>query len=123
MSVSKLKELKQFKKKFNIGHTLFHEGESSTDLYILVSGEVTVIKNKIKITTLDKPGSYIGEMSALLQEPRDATCVCTRSSELVCIPSSFLEKFFSLSPYFGYKLASCLAERLKEMNRKYTDIE
>ena len=120
MSISKLKELKQFKKDFNVGHTLFNEGEPSYDLYILVSGEVTVKKNMVKITVIDRPGSYIGEMSALLHEPRDATCVCTRHSELICIPSHSLETFFDLSPYFGYKLASCLAERLKAMNRKYT---
>jgi len=121
MSIPNLRHLEQFKKSFNRGDMLFREGSTGSDLFILLSGEITVIKGDQQVGVITKSGSYVGEIAALLKEPREATCVCTKSSDLVCIPQASLEAFFKLAPDFGYRLARCLADRLIVMNGKYLE--
>jgi CRP-like cAMP-binding protein len=121
MSLSNLENLKRFKKHYDRGHVLFREGEESFDLYILLEGEVTVYKSDIKIAVIKMPGSFIGEINALLEDSRTATCSCTSSAKILCIPSNSVEAFFSLTPSFGYKLAKDLALKLKRASLKIID--
>ncbi len=64
----------------------FHEGDPGDSLYIVSSGQVAIIKQKVKIAELSR-GSFFGEMSLLTGEHRSATvqamtdCVCLTLSK------------------------------------------
>jgi len=66
---SKMKTL--FKKS---GDVILQEGEESTDAYIILQGEVNVLKKNKVIATL-KENSLFGEIGLVDQRPRTATCV------------------------------------------------
>lgn len=61
---------------------IIQEGDYSNALYVLLQGQVTIMKNNQVICTLDK-GDCFGEMSYLSANPRTATVVAA-SNVLVC---------------------------------------
>ena len=58
-------DLKKYLTTFNTGEMMLVEGDDSQDLYILVSGELDVLKGNKKMWEIAEPGSIFGEMSFL----------------------------------------------------------
>lgn len=56
----------------NPGKVVFQEGEESYDLLILDEGKVEVFVGDEKRATLEGPGAFLGEVGALLRQPRSA---------------------------------------------------
>jgi Cyclic nucleotide-binding domain len=62
---------------FAAGETIFREGDAGDYLYIIIKGEVEVIRegpgqSEIVLNRLG-PGEYFGEMALISNEPRNAT--------------------------------------------------
>lgn len=51
---------------FQAGNVLLDEGAWSDKLYVLISGEVAVLKGKTEVARVSEPGAVFGEISALL---------------------------------------------------------
>lgn len=64
---------------FGAGETVFCEGEKGDALYVLLTGEVEVLKKEEKIATL-KAGDHFGELSLIDSWPRSATIRATEPS-------------------------------------------
>ena len=58
---------------FDKGKEIFLEGDDSQDLFVLVSGQLDILKGNKKIVEITEKGSLFGEMSFLLGEKRTAT--------------------------------------------------
>ena len=58
--------------KYPSGKYLFHAGSKTGRLLILKSGAVAIIKDGIQIAKVDEPGAFLGELSALLDQPHNA---------------------------------------------------
>ena len=56
------------------GEVILEEGEESTDAYIILEGEVDILKKNKVIATLNE-NSLFGEIGLVDQRPRTATCV------------------------------------------------
>ena len=54
---------------FRPGDVLLSEGESTGLLYILIEGEVEVLKGNFSVSTVSEPGAMFGEMAILLAAP------------------------------------------------------
>ncbi|MFH1375049.1 MAG: cyclic nucleotide-binding domain-containing protein [Patescibacteria group bacterium] len=54
------------------GATVVEKGEESKGMYIIVSGEVTVLRGADKVATL-KANDFFGELALLSAKPRTAT--------------------------------------------------
>ena len=55
-------------RRFAPGEDILREGERSGVVYILIEGEVEILKGDLQVTTAAEPGAFFGEMSALLDE-------------------------------------------------------
>ena len=53
--------------------TLFEEGEQGDSLYLLISGEVSIIKAETEVLSFDETGYCIGEIALTDNQPRSAT--------------------------------------------------
>lgn len=103
--------------------TLFAEGDRSFEMYILLSGKVEILKNNRRIAIVEEEGSYLGELSTLLEIPRTATVRTLSNCRFVVVNADKVMDFFASSPPLGLKLARMLADRLAKMNIGYVKLE
>ncbi len=69
------------------GKALFHEGDPGDALYVIVEGEVSVQAEgppRVEMARLG-PGSFIGEVALMTDQPRSATVTAIEASELLRI--------------------------------------
>lgn len=59
---------------YTAGQRLIREGDTDTSFFIILSGEVTVVKQGTPIINLGK-GDFFGEMAFLTNEPRGTSVV------------------------------------------------
>lgn len=69
------------------GQVLFREGDEGDELFLLLSGRVSIIKNKTVIVTLEA-GDHFGEMALLDQPRRSAHAVVEREAAFLVIRRS-----------------------------------
>jgi len=107
---------------FASDEVIFYEGDESKDVYLLLSGEVEVLKAGIRIAVLSTPGTFFGEMSGLLGIPRSTTIRTATPTELIRIDHQTFENFLKAFPSLNYRLAVMLAERLQKTTTDYYEI-
>lgn len=100
------------------GKVLFDEGETTKEMYILLKGEVNVLKNDTFLAKINANGSFIGEMATLLDAPRSAKVVTATKSVLLRVEPEDVDVLFKVTPELGYSLSKSLAERLAIMTDK-----
>jgi len=69
------------------GELLFREGDPSDALYVIVEGELSVSAEgppRVEMSRLG-PGTFIGEVALMTDQPRSATVVCVQPAELLRI--------------------------------------
>jgi NADH dehydrogenase len=79
------------------GDTIFYAGDTGDYLYIIVKGKVDVIKNDVKITTLNA-GEYFGEMALMSDKKRSATIKASGPCKILAIKK---EDFDVLMTHFS----------------------
>jgi len=76
------------------GEVLFHEGDPGDALYVIVEGEVAVQAEgppRVEMARLG-PGSFIGEVALMTDQPRSATVTAVTSAELLRIDRATLKR-------------------------------
>ena len=96
--------------RFDDGIALLVEGESSGRLYVLVDGEVEVLRGDTRVMVANQPGAIFGEISTLLGEPHSATVKTVKPSTMYVIDDA--EKFLQDHPNLALVVARLLAQRL-----------
>ncbi|MFO7462194.1 MAG: cyclic nucleotide-binding domain-containing protein [Desulfatiglandales bacterium] len=107
----------RYLKTFKAGDVLFHEGDDSQDLYILISGHLEVFKGDKKLSEIIDPGSVLGEAAFLLGAKRTATVKAEESVEVLRIPKAEVDRFLVEFPSAGQKIGQLLAKRLDEASQ------
>ena len=92
------------------GTVLFAEGDRDGALYVLVSGEVEILKGDFQVNIVSEPGAVFGEMSILLKNPHMATVRARKSCQVHMIPDG--EAFLRSNPGTAYDLLRIMASRL-----------
>lgn len=103
---------------YDEGTTIFEQGDKSNEMYVLESGSVSVWVSGTQVATIDKKGTYFGELSILTNLPRSATIVTLEKSRFHVVPGAHLESAVQQNPTMGYKLAMILVDRLIKTNKK-----
>ena len=76
------------------GELLFREGDPGDALYVIAEGEVSVQSEgppRVELSRLG-PGSFIGEVALMTDQPRSATVVCLHPAELLRIDRHTLSR-------------------------------
>jgi CRP-like cAMP-binding protein len=76
----------------NTGHVVLREGEPDRDLYIAISGELSVIRGEQIVGRIDA-GEIFGERAGVGSTPRQATVVAVTPSRLVRVPAEGFVRF------------------------------
>ncbi|PCJ17310.1 MAG: hypothetical protein COB02_13865 [Candidatus Cloacimonadota bacterium] len=101
---------------FRIGEEVFKEGEFSSHLYYILSGEFDVFSNDKKLGSLKASDLFVGEMSFLLNQKRTATVIATTPASLIKLSKKSFIKVIKKYPNYLILISRLLAQRLSKSN-------
>ena len=96
------------------GQIIIKEGEESTDAYIILKGEVDVVKNNKVIATLTE-NSLFGEIGLVDQRPRTATCVAKTGCTLGTVTRENYTKLLEHRPKAVLPILRLVADRMRNL--------
>ena len=109
------------------GDTLFNEGDTGAQCYLIIRGSIVVSKQlesgmEQTLATLDE-GELLGQIALIDRKPRSATCRAgARGVGLVLLNSDTFESLYSAQNTFAFKvldhIVSDLAKRLRSANQQ-----
>jgi CRP-like cAMP-binding protein len=105
----------------NEGDILLKEGDKSNKFYILIDGECEILRGDFRINKVSEPGSMLGEMSILLNNPHMATVKSTKTTELYVVNDA--TDFLKSNTDITFHLAKALALRLNGVTSYLMDIK
>jgi len=121
MSDARTMSLQKSVKFYLTGEEIFAEGSVGGLMYVILEGEVEILKathagsNKV-LSTLGK-GEFFGEMALLDDKPRSASAVAKTDSRLLAMNESVLDTYILTSPDFASKMIRNLVQRLRGANK------
>lgn len=108
-------------RRLDAGEVLFGEGdESLVAVAVLVDGSLSVDLDGVRLSEVTVPGSFVGEIGALLGTARTATVTALEASTVRVIGDP--DAFFASHPQVGVELARQLAGRLHRLLAYLGDI-
>jgi CRP-like cAMP-binding protein len=111
----------KFKRHFSKDSVIFKEGEAGEHMYVLLSGEVRIVKNirgsEVVLAIMEK-GDFFGEMALLENAPRSASAIANKDAEVIVIDKDNFEPMFSKNPTIAIKMLIKFSSRLRETNNK-----
>ncbi len=113
-SISKghrIRMIRNFKK----GEVIFNEGDVSKEFYYLIKGRVSILKGGREIASVGEK-EFIGELAFLTDDPKTATAICLKDTELLVIDHEKLKILIREIPDLFHMMLINMARRLKSMN-------
>lgn len=98
------------------GELLFREDDAGDAMYVILAGEVAVIKGRFDAPTIlgyRGPGEIVGEMALLEHAPRSASVVAMEPLRLLRINRQSLELLLNSKPGIGMNIMATLSARLR----------
>jgi len=107
------------------GSALFREGEKSDFFYIVISGRLGVViesdTDEPRFITQIGIGETVGEMGMITGEPRTATVIAIRYTELLGFSKSAYDRLTARHPKLMRRLLEILARRLATTTHKVSE--
>lgn len=103
------------------GTVVLAEGEKSGRLFILIEGEMQVLRGDIEVATVTEPGSVFGEMSVLLDVPHTASVRASRPTRAFLVEDA--ETFLRSAPEMLRHIGALLAHRLQMATGYLADLK
>jgi CRP/FNR family cyclic AMP-dependent transcriptional regulator len=113
-------------RKFARGETIFKEGDSGSEFFVLIEGAVRISKHVQGIgeeaLAILEPGAYFGEMALVDDTPRSADAIAHSACTLRVVQRDALDALMFTDKDIAYVLlwtfVRTLAVRLRETNEK-----
>ena len=99
------------------GTTLFEADSFADLLYVLIDGEVTIVRGDCEIATVGA-GGLIGEMAIVENRPHYASAIAKTDCKLVPVSRSRFRFLIEQTPNFAFTVMEIMAERLHQMDKR-----
>jgi CRP-like cAMP-binding protein len=101
------------------GSPIINEGEKGDFMFIIMEGEVDVLKGpkKLKLATLSK-GVFLGEGALVSKAPRNASIVAKSAVKIAVFDQKGFDKLSTLHPCIPVTMMNVHNERCKDTVRK-----
>jgi CRP-like cAMP-binding protein len=106
---------------FRPGHVLIKEGSQDAKLFVLIDGQVEVLRKDTQVSYIDEPGSIFGEMSVLLDMPSSATVKALSTVKAYVIEDAL--RFLGGQAEIALYVATLLARRLYYTTSYLVDLQ
>jgi serine/threonine protein phosphatase PrpC/CRP-like cAMP-binding protein len=111
---------------FHAGQTIFQEGASGYELFVTLTGRVTLRKGDTVLAELG-PGGHFGEMALVDQERRSATAIAGEDTRLLVLSRRKFYQLLRKQPTLAVKLLwnflQVLSARLRQANESLTTVQ
>lgn len=108
--------MQHYGKTYRQDEYIFHTGDTISQLYYLLNGEVKIMQNGILLRTI-KPDNYFGEMAMLSNTPSIADAVVSaESADVICIRTDNIETLLLDEPKVAMRFLRQLARRLQQQS-------
>ena len=111
-----------FRKAFGPGELIIEEGETGNGLYIIISGNVEILKglgtDKTVVLGQRASGEVFGEMALLGEWPRTASVRSMDQVECLGIDRWVFLTLLDRQPQIGINMLQILAQRLRESDAR-----
>lgn len=97
---------------FGPDHVIARQGEIGTGLFVIVEGEVRVVRDGVDLARLG-PGDFFGEMSVIDGLPRVAQVVTSAPTRCLALASWEFERTVLDHPTIGLAILRGLSARLR----------
>jgi CRP/FNR family cyclic AMP-dependent transcriptional regulator len=94
------------------GGQFFMENQASDRMYLLVEGEVGLIRGKKVLDTV-KAGEIFGEMAVISQLPRSATAAAKTACRALSLDARQFQSAIQQTPEFALMLMNIIINRLR----------
>jgi CRP/FNR family transcriptional regulator, cyclic AMP receptor protein len=94
------------------GKVLTREGQSGSEFFVIVDGEVSVTKDGQEIRTLGS-GDFFGEIALLEETPRTATVIAKTPLRFFVLTRQAFRSMLAHQPELEQKVLSALEERVR----------
>jgi CRP-like cAMP-binding protein len=106
--------------RYKAGETVFQEGELGTEMYIIQSGSIEIVKRigeKRESLGIMEKGDFFGEMAILEDMVRTADVVAVTDVELVRVNGATFDTMLKSNTEIAIRMMRKLARRLRETTR------
>jgi len=111
-------------RRYNEGKILFFKGEKANSFFIVLNGEIKIIRTsdsgREKILKKMKKGDFFGEMGIIEEKQRSATAVVNKNSTLIILDKERFLYLLKQYPEIALNMITDLSKRLRKADR---DIE
>ena len=98
------------------GETIFKEGDTAKELYVIQKGQVEIQLGNRLLATLEA-NDIFGEMALVDPAPRSATAIAKTDVALVTISKKDFLVLVSRAPSFALDVMAMLTRRLRAANK------
>ena len=108
---------------YKANHVLFNEGDVADSLYMILKGEVEILKDGMAVLTHNKPHTCIGEMSIIEENTsRSAMVRCIRNTKMLKILRQNFSDILQQEPKMVEGIFRVLTTKLRnEIETRVTD--
>jgi CRP-like cAMP-binding protein len=103
---------------FAAGQFVFKAGDPGETMYIITEGEVEILDGSGTTLETAGPGSIVGELALIDDEPRSATVVAKIDCQLVAVDRRRFQYMVQETPFFGLAVMKVLADRLRKTSAR-----
>ena len=116
LSPGALNEVAEFGEEMAVsaGQTLFEAGETSYDLFVVLAGEVEVVRpdgEQSVVIVSYGPGGFVGELNLLTGQRRWLTCRVTQAGRVLVIAEDQFRRLMSSRPALAETIFTALVAR------------
>ncbi|HMV78447.1 MAG TPA: cyclic nucleotide-binding domain-containing protein [Leptospiraceae bacterium] len=111
-----LSSLSSLEAEIPAGLEIIVQNQPLSHLYILLEGEVEIIKNSQLLAIESEPGYYMGDVSVLRKTLPNATVRARTDCRMIQIPAEKLDSFLHHSPEVAISIARKICERILTIN-------
>jgi small-conductance mechanosensitive channel len=105
---------------FEIGETVIRQGDAGHELFIIQTGQVSVMVGRTGGSTAEvarlRPGQFFGEMSLMTGERRRATVQAAEDCEMVKVDKQAFQEVLAAAPNLVEQITRVLVERQIELD-------
>ncbi len=94
-------------------HTLFEEGAEGDSLYLLVDGEISIIKAETEVLSFKEKGYCLGEVALIDDKPRSATIKTVSPTHLLRITRHDFYQALAREPLIGRGMFRVLNNKIR----------